>query len=131
MNPKLQNTRVARNACFTFLVLISSVISWRTLVAVFATAFYNDRYSHILLILPVSLAVLYFERSKVFRDVEYCILAGAFLLLLVMAFVWVAQCPPFLSQNDVLSLRMAFFEEILCGEARQFPGLAEGGGSSR
>jgi exosortase len=109
MNPKLRNTRVARNACFTFLVLISSVISWRTLVAVFATAFYNDQYSHILLILPVSLAVLYFERSKVFRDVEYCIPAGAFLLLLVMAFVWVAQCPPFLSQNDVLSLRTAFF----------------------
>jgi exosortase len=107
---RLRNSRVARgNVCFALLVLISSVIFWRSLVVVFAAAFYNDQYSHILLIPPVSMALLYSERPKMFRNVEYCFPAGLFLLLLVMAFVWVTRFLPFLSQNDALSLRMAFF----------------------
>ena len=110
MNPKLWNTRIApRNACFALLVLGSVVISWRSLVAVFGTALYTDQYSHILLILPVSAAVLYFERSKVFGNVKYCIPIGLFLLLLVMTFLWVVRHSLSLSTNDALSLRMALF----------------------
>jgi exosortase len=110
MNPKLWNTRIApRNAYFVLLVLGSVVIFWRSLVAVFGTALYTDQYSHVLLIMPVSVAVLYREHSKVFRKVKYSLPAGLFPLLLLMTLVWVVRHPLSLSSNDTLSLRMALF----------------------
>ena len=114
MNPTLQNTRIApRTACFALLVLGLTVVFWRPLVALFGSALYTDQYSHILLILPVSVAVLYFEHSKVFGDVKYCVQAGLFLIPLVMTFVWVVRHPLFLSANDALSLQMILFVSCL------------------
>jgi exosortase len=110
MNLKLRNTQVARrNAGFAFLVFFASVISWRSLLAAAVAAFHNDQYSHILLVLPVSVTLLFLERRKVFRNMAYCLPAGLVLFLLAMAFLWVARYPLVLGQNDTLSLRMVFF----------------------
>jgi exosortase len=114
MDRRFWKTRVApRNVFFTLLVLGSIAISWRTLLAVFSAAFYNEQYSHILLILPVSVALLYGEHSRVFGDVEYSFSAGFFLLPVGMALVWAVRHATFLSSNDVLSLRMLLLVSLL------------------
>jgi exosortase len=110
MNPKLWNTRVVPGYLrFALLVLAAIVIFWRPLAAVFGTAFYIEQYSHILLILPVSVTLLYGERSRVFRNVKYSPPAGLFLFLLAVTSVWMVRHPLFLSSNDALSLQMALF----------------------
>ena len=107
---KIWNTwATPRDLYFALIVLTSIGIFWRSLVLVFSTASYNDEYSHILLILPVVIALLFSERSTVFQRTEYCATAGFFLLLLMLIFVWLVRHPFTLSVNDTLSLRMAFF----------------------
>lgn len=46
---------------FGVLGAISLVVGWRALAATFALAWENDQYTHILLILPVSAALIYLE----------------------------------------------------------------------
>ena len=88
--------------CFALLALASIGAVWRSLALLFTTAFYNPQYSHIVLILPLVLALLYSERAKVFRRVEYYFPAGLFLLLLAVAFAWLVRNPLPLSSNDTL-----------------------------
>jgi exosortase len=110
MDYHLWNNEVAsREVCFALLALASIGAFWRSLALLFTTAFYNPQYSHIVLILPLVLALLYSERAKVFRRVEYYFPAGLFLLLLAVAFAWLVRNPLPLSSNDTLSLWMSFF----------------------
>jgi exosortase len=107
---KIWNTwATPRDLYFSLIVLTSIGIFWRSLVLVFSTASYNDEYSHILLVLPVVIALLFSERSTVFQRTEYCATAGFFLVLLMLIFAWFVRHPFTLSLNDTLSLRMAFF----------------------
>ena len=46
---------------FSFLTLISVVIWWRALASTFALALRDDQYTHILLILPVSVALIFVD----------------------------------------------------------------------
>ena len=103
------NLRAPGNLSFVSLIIILSVIFWRSWVEVAAAAFHNDQYSHILLVLPVSVALLYLERRRVFRNVTCCLPAGVILVLLWAASVWIARYPLPLSENDAHSLRMTFF----------------------
>jgi exosortase len=100
-------TLFLRTAYFALSIAAATVLSWSALAAVCKTALHNDQQSHILLILPVSLALLYSERNKMVRSAKYCIPAGIILGLLVGASAWVVWHPLPLSQNDTLSLRMA------------------------
>jgi exosortase len=53
-----------RNALFGGLLLVSLVLWWPSLVRTFSYAIHNDQYTHILVILPVSLAFIFLERRK-------------------------------------------------------------------
>lgn len=110
MNATIGNARgTTRSACFVIFALASGAIFWRSLMVLFGTALYDDRCSHVLLILPVSAALLHSERSRVFENVKYCFAAGLFVLPLVVTFFWLSQHISLLSSNDDLSLRTALF----------------------
>src|SRR5882724_10565742 len=114
MRDQLWNLRVTpRSFYFVVMVLGSIAVFWRSLVFLFSTALSNDKYSHTLLILPLVIALLYSERSEVFRRTQYCLLAGFLLLLFVGTFVWLVRHPLSLSPNDTLSLQTAFFASWL------------------
>jgi exosortase len=114
MRDQLWNMRVTpRNLYFVLIVLGSIAVFWRSLVFLFSTALSNDEYSHTLLILPLVIALLYSERSEVFRRTQYSLLAGFLLLLFVGTFVWLLRHPLSLSPNDTLSLQIAFFASWL------------------
>jgi exosortase len=98
-----------RSTQFALLVFSAVLLSWRPLLALYTAAFQVDQYSHILLILPVSVAIMYLERQRVFRKVQYCLPAGVILVLLLGALAWVAWHPLPLSQNDALAVRVLLF----------------------
>ena len=51
--------------CFSLLLALAVAIGWRVLVATFSLALDNEEYTHILLILPVSLALIFLEWKSV------------------------------------------------------------------
>jgi exosortase len=114
MRDQLWNKRVTpRNFYFVLIVLGSIAVFWRSLVFLFSTALSNDEYTHTLLILPLVVALLYSERSEVFRRTQYSLLAGFLLPLIVGMFVWLVRHPLSLSPSDTLSLQIAFFASWL------------------
>jgi len=75
----------ARDVLFCALIGVSVLVFWRQIAAVLHTAWHVDEYTHILLILPVSLSLIYLERGKLRGDVQYAPVAGALLGLLAIA----------------------------------------------
>jgi exosortase len=65
--------------------------------------------SHILLILPVSVALIASQRDRVFGNVRYCLPAGLVFGLLGSASAWMASHPAAADPDDALSLRMSLF----------------------
>jgi exosortase len=66
----------SRDVLFGVLIGVSVLSYWRQIVTVLQLAWHVDEYTHILLILPISLALIYLERGKLRRSVSYAPLAG-------------------------------------------------------
>jgi len=95
------------------LLLVAAVAAFRRpLAAVFASSISVDQYSHILLVLPVSLALLYLERTRIFAAVAYSKPGGLFLLLFAAAAVMARRYTAGLSPNDFFAVSLFFFAGI-------------------
>ncbi len=87
--------------------VVSLVVAWRPLAATFALSWRNDDYTHILLILPVSAALLWLQRRSLRAAAKLNLRAGSVILaaaalIFCSAFVWSASFP-----SDVqLAIRM-------------------------
>jgi exosortase len=76
---------VARDLCCLTLLAISSLVAWRQIAALLRLAWTTDEYTHILLILPVSLSLLYLERNKLHRSARYAVIEGTILAVVSLA----------------------------------------------
>src|SRR5450631_2248558 len=98
----------ARDVLFCSLVGISVLTFWRQIATVLQLAWHVDEYTHILLILPVSLSLIYLERSNLRRKVSYAPVAGAVLAGLSIAIGVVATIHAYRFSEDVsLSIAIA------------------------
>jgi exosortase len=61
---------VSPSIAFLALAAVSVLISWRPLVDTFRLALANDAYTHLLLILPLSAALIHFDRKALKVDVR-------------------------------------------------------------
>lgn len=75
----------ARSVLFCLFIGISVLILWRDIVTVLQLAWHVDEYTHILLVLPVSLFLIYLERGKLMGEVEYAPGFGVILGVLSIA----------------------------------------------
>lgn len=92
---------------FVFLVAASLVVSWRPLLATFSLALRNDQYTHILLILPVSLALIYLAWPSLRGKFSPSIRAGSvFLVIAILAAVFATVRSSTLPPDLQLSIRM-------------------------
>lgn len=92
---------------FAFLFLGSIVFSWHFLVLAFDLALNDDAYTYILLILPLSAALVYMERKRLPLDPHSSPRGGAVLLILAFALGCFARSRMFTVSDDVrLSLAM-------------------------
>lgn len=60
-----------RNTCFVALVLGAVIVFFRPLVLVVGSSVSVDQYSQILVIAPISLALIYLERNAIFAHISY------------------------------------------------------------
>jgi exosortase len=101
-------TRLAKHqAGFAVLMAVSLLIGWRPLVDTFELSWRSDEYTQILLILPISAALIFLERRSLWSMVNLNIRIGSILLAIAVligcAMIgWSASLP-----SDVqLSIRM-------------------------
>ncbi|MGC2246433.1 MAG: exosortase/archaeosortase family protein [Terriglobales bacterium] len=101
-------TKVAPNrATFALLLTGSLVVGWRPLLTTFALAFRNDQYTHILLILPVSVALIFLEWPSLRETFVPNIRAGsAFLAAAALAAILAGLKSRALPPDVQLSIRM-------------------------
>jgi len=74
-----------RNFGFALLVAFACVFWWNAIAATFRLAWTNEAYTHIILILPLSLALIYFDSKTVRPALEPSRLGGPFLLAAALA----------------------------------------------
>ena len=92
---------------FAFLLAASLLVGWRPLVATFSLALRNDEYTHILLILPVSVALIILEWPSLRPVVAPNVRVGSALLAMAVLGAGFAQVRSASSPADVLlSIRM-------------------------
>jgi len=93
------------------LISAGAIISWPTLMAVCDIAVRDDRQSHILLVLPVSVVLTYSERYKIVRTAAYCLPASIALVSCWVTSAWLGGNRLGVSQY-ALSLQMCL---LVCG----------------
>lgn len=95
---------------FSILAAISAAIWWRALISTFALAFRDDQYTHILLILPVSLALIFLDWQPLEPSSGSGVSVGSGLMIAAILLFLLAkvEAPP-LQPDDRLALSMLAF----------------------
>ena len=71
-------------AIFLISVVVSALIGWRVLAAVYSLAWNNEAYTHILLIAPISIGLIYLDWSSKNAGIQSGWRAGGALILLAI-----------------------------------------------
>ena len=89
---------------FAFLLVVSVVVGWQPLLRTFALALHADEYTHLLLIVPISLSLIFTERTRLKSALERGVGLGATLLFIA---VLTASYSRWMTHDDVqLSIGM-------------------------
>jgi exosortase len=109
MNSSSNSALDLRHALFAGLVAVAFALCHQAWEIVLRLALSSDQYSHILLVVPVSVILVYVEGRKIFSGATFSKPAGAVLALLLAGFLGTAAHwrPP--SPNDFVSFSMLFF----------------------
>jgi exosortase len=102
----------ARDVLFCLLIGVSVLTFWRQIATVLHLAWHVDEYTHILLILPISLSLVYLERGKLRGSVTYAPAVGVVLGVLSIA-IGVALKTQVNHFNQDVSLSIAIFSLVL------------------
>jgi exosortase len=108
MGPQESMTRLkSQRLVFALLLASSLVVGWRPLLATLTLALRNDQYTHLLLILPVSAALIFLEWPSLQEMVAPSVRAGsAFLGTAVLAAAFATVRSGTLPADVLLSIRM-------------------------
>src|ERR1017187_3982086 len=123
--------RSPRNMLFLIFVIVSLFVFQMPLRALLHYSLWGDnhygKYSYTMAIPFISMALVFFERSKIFSNVQYCIRTGVILLLTVVILNWFAErALPEIGADNFLSTkilaRVIFWVAgfILCYGTRAF-----------
>ena len=101
-------SKLARHqAGFALLLTVSLVVGWRPLVDTFALSLRNDEYTQILLILPISAALIFLERRPLRAAVTLNVrIGGAILAIAVLIACFEIVRSAFLPSDVQLSIGM-------------------------
>ncbi len=111
--PRLAMTKRTQLLAFSALCVVSFVLWWHPLVATFKLALANDAYTHILLILPLSIALIYLDSKAVPIISHWNPGIGAILLIVAAAMgcyaKWGMAAAP-----DLTRLSVSIFALVIC-----------------
>ncbi len=101
--------QVARHILFLGLLAVFALVFHRALWTVIGSSLRVDKYSHILLVAPVSALLLYQNRRRVFAEVSYARTGAALLVLIGCALAFSATQASGFSHNDWISWSFSLF----------------------
>jgi exosortase len=95
---------------FSILAAISVAIWWRALISTFALALRDDQYTHILLILPVSLALIFldWQTPESYADLSVSVGSGLMIVAILLG-VLARVAVPRVQPDERLALSMLAF----------------------
>jgi len=100
-------TKLAQHeAAFVALWVVSLVVGWRSLAEVFSLSSRNDEYTYVLLVLPISAALIFLDRRALRALVTLNVRAGSALLVAAVLIACTSFGWPVLSGDAQLSVRM-------------------------
>lgn len=92
---------------FSLLWVVSSLIGWRALVEIFTLSWLNDEYTHVILILPISAALIFVEWASIKAMASLNLRVGpALLSLAVMISCYALGGATSFTADELLSIRM-------------------------
>jgi exosortase len=100
-----------RDVLLSILIAASLAIFWRQIADTFQLAWHVDEYTHILLIIPVSLALIYLQRGKLRRNATYAPAAGVVLGVFSIA-IGIAAKAHIYNFSEGVSLALALFSLV-------------------
>jgi exosortase len=77
-------TKTSRTLQFVFMLAVSVALGWRPLMSTLTLALRSDEYTHILLILPLSCALVYLQNLRRLPDFKPAVGAGSALLIVAL-----------------------------------------------
>jgi len=95
-----------RNFEFLLLVVFSLIFWWNPLANTFQLAWTNEAYTHIILVLPLSLALIYFESKTARPAIQPNRRSGALLLVIPLALGFYARMSGAFAPDAQLTLAM-------------------------
>src|ERR1700692_3420662 len=103
--PTMSARLAGRNLWFLLFWFLSLALFYLPLRTLVSLSFYDERYSHVVLIPIISLILLGLERRRVFLGSQYCPVVGTPLLLLGMVIYSIGKArSSALGLNDSLSV---------------------------
>jgi exosortase len=101
-------TRLAQHQIgFAILWVASSLVGWRPLIDTFSLSLRDDEYTHLLLILPISAALIFLEWRSLRKTVSLSVRSGsAFLAVAVLIACFAFGASALLTVDVQLSVRM-------------------------
>ncbi|MCU1298486.1 MAG: exosortase VPDSG-CTERM-specific [Acidobacteriaceae bacterium] len=106
----------SRSLVLTSLLTVSSFIFLPAITELFRSAYQNDEYTHILLVLPVSLCLIYLESRNISLQPEYAPRLGLFLIFVSAVIWWTGDTHVLvLGRNGWLSVRILALVALCIG----------------
>jgi len=99
-------TKLPPHLSLALLLAVSLLVGWRPLVGTFALALQNSAYTHILLILPISAALIFLEWHSLWPMVAPNVRIGSALLAMAVLVAGFARGWSSLASDEQLSLGM-------------------------
>jgi exosortase len=117
---------VRRAILFASYCLSLGVILWSPLVSLFHLALQNDYCTHILLILPISVFLVWLDRKRIFLDLRSSYILGALVFVLGAGLYLLAARPSrtALSSDSLSQIVLAFVLLLIAGFVFCFGGTA-------
>ena len=98
-----------RNGCFASLIVLAVAIFFRPLALVIGSSFSVDQYSQILVVPPISVALIYLEWNTIFAKVAFSKLGGAVFAVFAVTFVCITFLARGIDASTYISLSILLF----------------------
>jgi exosortase len=115
------NAKLPPSLRFALLCTVAVVVGWHALLSAFALALRSDEYTHLLLIVPISAALIFSERGLLKPATEPAVGLGSFLLVVAILIGFVRAVVPFDMQLSVSMLALVIWwigSFVLCFGSR-------------
>ncbi len=104
-----QRWLTTRNISFFCLAALAAAMFFRPLGVVLGSSVSVDQYSQILVVPPISLALLYLERNTIFAKLSYSALGGALFAIFAALFAFIAIFVRRVDDSGYISLSILLF----------------------